>query len=91
MTPQPFLCPAAFFSFVFLHTVGKVPWRGDQPVERPLATRRTTQIQNKRTQTFMTRAIMEPHYPNSLEGEECLCLRQRGIHYLHIVVSDLGY
>jgi hypothetical protein len=32
------------------YTVGTTPWRGDQPVARPLPTHRTTQTQNKRTQ-----------------------------------------
>jgi hypothetical protein len=44
---------AAFFSFLILYTVGKSPWMEDQPVARPLPTHRTTQTQNKRTQTFM--------------------------------------
>jgi hypothetical protein len=33
---------------------------GDQPVARPLPTHRTTQTQNKRTQTFMPRVGFEP-------------------------------
>jgi carboxylesterase type B len=32
----------------------------DQPVARPLPTHRTTQTQNKRTQTYMTRVGFEP-------------------------------
>jgi hypothetical protein len=36
------------FSFLILHTVGRIPWKGDQPVARPLPTHRTTQAQNKR-------------------------------------------
>jgi hypothetical protein len=31
-----------FFSFLFMYTVGKTPWTGDQPVLRPLSTHRTT-------------------------------------------------
>jgi hypothetical protein len=42
-----------FFSFVILYTVCRTPWTGDQPVTRPLPTNRTTQAQNKRTQTSM--------------------------------------
>jgi hypothetical protein len=38
-----------FFSFLTIHTVGRTTWTGDQPVERPLPTHRTTQTQNKRT------------------------------------------
>jgi hypothetical protein len=44
-----------FFSFLILHTVGSTPWTGDQPVARRLPTHRTTQTQNKRTQTSMPR------------------------------------
>jgi hypothetical protein len=32
-----------FFSFLILHTVGRTPWTGDQPVARPLPTHRPTQ------------------------------------------------
>jgi hypothetical protein len=49
-----------FFSFFIFYTVGMIPWTGDQPVARPLRTHRTTQIQNKRTQTFMSRMGFEP-------------------------------
>jgi hypothetical protein len=42
-----------FFSFLILNTVGRTPSTGDQPVARPLPTRRTAQTQNKRTQTSM--------------------------------------
>jgi hypothetical protein len=57
----------AFFSFViFLHS-GRTPWKGDQPVARPLPTHRTTQTQNKRThtQTSMPRVGFEPTIPAS--------------------------
>jgi hypothetical protein len=49
-----------FFSFLILYTVGRTPWMGDQPVARPLPTHRTTQTQNKRTQTSMTLVGFEP-------------------------------
>jgi hypothetical protein len=42
-----------FFQFHDHFTDGKTPWTGDQPIARPLPTRRTTQTQNKCTQTFM--------------------------------------
>jgi hypothetical protein len=32
-----------FFSFLILYTAGRTPWTGDQHVERPLPTHRTTQ------------------------------------------------
>jgi hypothetical protein len=37
------------FRNLFFYTDGRTPWTGDQPVARPLPTRRTTQTQNKRT------------------------------------------
>jgi hypothetical protein len=49
-----------FFSFLILHTIGRTPWTGDQPVARPLPTHGTTQTQNKRTQTSMPQAGFEP-------------------------------
>jgi hypothetical protein len=36
---------------------------GDQPVARPLPTHRTTQTQNKRTQTSMPQVGFEPTIP----------------------------
>jgi hypothetical protein len=36
-----------FFSFSILNTVGRTPWKGDQPVAMPLPAHRTTQTQNK--------------------------------------------
>jgi hypothetical protein len=50
---SPFLGLGRFFSFLIFYPVGRTPWTGDQPVERPLPAHRTAQIQNKRTQTFM--------------------------------------
>jgi hypothetical protein len=47
---SPLLGPGLFFSFViFFYTDGRIPLTSDQPVGRPLPTRRTTQSQNKRT------------------------------------------
>jgi hypothetical protein len=37
------------------YAVGTTPWKGDQPVARPLPTHRTRQTQNKRKQTSMPR------------------------------------
>jgi hypothetical protein len=47
----PLLDLARFFSFLILYTVGRTPWTGNQPVARPLSTRRSTQTQDKLTQT----------------------------------------
>jgi hypothetical protein len=43
-----------------LYTVGSTPCTGDQPVARPLPIHRTTQAQNKLTQTSMPRVGFEP-------------------------------
>jgi hypothetical protein len=61
MALQPLWVLAAFS--VSLYTVGRTPWTGDQPVARPLPTHRTTQTQNKRTQTSMPRVGSEPTIP----------------------------
>jgi hypothetical protein len=37
---SPLLNLSGFFSFLILHTVGRTPWTGDQPVTRPLPTHR---------------------------------------------------
>jgi hypothetical protein len=52
MAVQPF-GPWPLFQFLNLYTIGRAPWTGDQPTARMLPTRRTTQTQDKRTQTFM--------------------------------------
>jgi hypothetical protein len=49
-----------FFSLLILYTVGRIAWTGDQPVARLLLTHRTTQIENKCTQTSMPRVGFEP-------------------------------
>jgi hypothetical protein len=49
----------AVFQFLNLYTVGRTPWTGGQP----LPTHRTTQTQNKRTQTSMPRMGFEPTIP----------------------------
>jgi hypothetical protein len=50
-TLQPFVGPWPPFQFLDpIHTIGRTPWTGDQPVWKPLPTHRTTQTQNKRTQ-----------------------------------------
>jgi hypothetical protein len=62
MALQPFVGPR-FFSFLIVYTVGRTPWTGDQPVAKPLPRHRTTQTQNKRTQTSMPRVGFEPTTP----------------------------
>jgi hypothetical protein len=48
-----------------IHTVGRTPRTGNQPITRPLPTHRTTPTQNKRTQTSMPRVGSEPTIPVS--------------------------
>jgi hypothetical protein len=57
------LDPVLFFSFLIFYTVGRTPRTGDQPVSKSLSTHRTTQTQNKRTQTSMPRVGFEPTIP----------------------------
>jgi hypothetical protein len=64
---SPFLDLGSFFSFLILYPVGRTPWTGDQPVTRPLPTHKTTQTQNKHTQTFMPWVGFEPTI-TGLEG-----------------------
>jgi hypothetical protein len=55
------VCSTAPFSFLIFYTVGRTPWKGNQPVARPLPTGRTTQqTQNKRIQTSMSKVGFEP-------------------------------
>jgi hypothetical protein len=51
------------FRFFILYTVGRTHLTRDQPVARPLPTHRTTQTQNKRTQTSMPWVRFEPRIP----------------------------
>jgi hypothetical protein len=55
--------PWPLFQFLNLYTVGRTPRTGDQPVAKPVSTHRTTQTQNKRTQTSMHRVGFEPKIP----------------------------
>jgi hypothetical protein len=52
-----------FFSFLILYTAGRTPWTGYQPVTRPLPAHRTTETQNRRTQTSMLRVGFELTIP----------------------------
>jgi hypothetical protein len=59
MALQPFE-PWLLVQFLNLYTVGRTPWTEDQHVERQLHKHRTTQKQNKRKQTSMSRVGFEP-------------------------------
>jgi hypothetical protein len=66
------LCWAlAAFQFLNLYAVGRT---GDQAVARPLPRHRTTQTQNKRTQTSMPRMGFEPTTPVFERAETVLAL-----------------
>jgi hypothetical protein len=71
-----------FFSFLIPHTVGMIPWTGDQPVARPLPTHRTTRTQNKRTQTSMLLVGFEPMTP--------VFERAKTVHALDRVATVIG-
>jgi hypothetical protein len=55
--------PWPLFQFLTLYTAGRTTWTVDQLVARPLPTHRTTQTQNKRTQTSKPRVGIEHTNP----------------------------
>jgi hypothetical protein len=63
MALQLFVEPWPFLCFLILYTVGRTPWTGDQSVAKPLPAYRTTQTQNKRTQTSMPWVGFDPTIP----------------------------
>jgi hypothetical protein len=63
MSLQPFVGPWPLFQFLNLYTVVRTLYTVDQPVARPVPTHRTTQMQNKRTETYMARVGFEPTSP----------------------------
>jgi hypothetical protein len=63
MALQAFVGPLSLCSFLILYTISRTPWTGDQPVATPLPTHRTTQTQNKRTQTSIPWLGFEPTIP----------------------------
>jgi hypothetical protein len=63
---------------VFQFTVGRIPWTGDQPDARPLA----TQTQNKHKQTFMPCVGFEP----TISAFE----RAKTFHVLHCAATVIG-
>jgi hypothetical protein len=52
-----------FLKFLILYIVDSTAWTGDQPVARPLPTHRTTETQNKCTQTCVPRVGLEITIP----------------------------
>jgi hypothetical protein len=59
-----------------------IPWTGDQHVAMPLPNHRTTQTQNKRTQTTMPRVGFEPTIP--------VFERAKAVHALDRVATGSG-
>jgi hypothetical protein len=80
---SPFCWTLATFSFLILYIVGRTPWRGDQTVARPVPTKRTTQTQNKRTQTSMSWVGFELTIP-AFE-------RAKTVHALYRVATMIGF
>jgi hypothetical protein len=76
---------AAEFHFLDLYTVGRTPGIWYQPVARPLPTHRTTQTQNKFTQTSMPQEVLESTIP-VFERAKISCLRSRGHCDRHIYI-----
>jgi hypothetical protein len=60
---SPLLGLVCFFSFLLYYTVNRTPWTGDRALAKPRPTHRTTQTQNKRKQTSITRVGLEPMTP----------------------------
>jgi hypothetical protein len=60
MALWPFAGPWPLFKFLNPYTVGRTPWKGDQPVAIPLPSYRIAQTQNKRTDIHVSRGI-RPH------------------------------
>jgi hypothetical protein len=73
MAPQHFVGPWPLsFSFAILYTVGRTPCTEDLSVARPLPTHRTTQTQNKLTQTSMPRVGFEPTTTSVFERSKAI-------------------
>jgi hypothetical protein len=70
------------FSFLILYRVSRTPWTGDQLVARPPPTFRTTQTQNKRTQTSMLLVGFEP----TIQASE----RAKTVHTLDRAATVIG-
>jgi hypothetical protein len=75
---SPLLGLGRFSVFLISHTVGRTPLTGDQPVASPLSTHRTTQTQNKCTQTSMPWVGFEPTTP-VFERAKAVHVLDRGV------------
>jgi hypothetical protein len=88
---SPLLGLGHFYSFSFPYTLRKNPWKENQPVARPLPTRRTTQIHSKHKHTSMLQTVLEFTTSSvwSSEDSSCLILRKIifGFHHLTITTG----
>jgi hypothetical protein len=82
MALQPFR-PWTLFQFLNLYTVGRTHRTSDQTVARPLPTHRTTQAENKSTETSMPRVGFEPMIP--------VFERTKTVHALDRAATVIGY
>jgi hypothetical protein len=60
---SPLLGLGRLITFMILNTDSMTPWTKDKLVEKPLPTQKTTQTQNKRKVTSMSRVGFEPTTP----------------------------
>jgi hypothetical protein len=79
---QPFVGPWSLFQILDLYAVYRTPWSGDQPVARPLPTLRTTQTQNKGTQT----AVLQVGFESTIPDFE----REKTVHAVYRAAAVIG-
>jgi hypothetical protein len=60
---SPLLSLGRYFSSLIFYRVSSTPRAGDQPVAMPLPTHRTTQTQNKHTETYVSEVGFELMIP----------------------------
>jgi hypothetical protein len=76
--------PWPLFQILNLIHSRMTPWTRDQPAARPQPTHRTTEIQNKRTQTSMPRVEFEPMTPVFEQAKTVHALDRAATVMLHI-------
>jgi hypothetical protein len=73
-----------FFSFFILHTVGRTPWTGDQPVAMPLPTHRI----NAHNTDIHALSRIRTHDHSGRAGEYRSCVRPRGHFYRRNIINS---
>jgi hypothetical protein len=73
---SPMLDLGRLFSFSVFYTVDRSPWTGDQPIGRPLPTRRTAETEKMHTDIHASSGN-RTHGPSVWAGEGSSCLRPR--------------